>query len=49
MEKDRADNLTAITMDELVKMINKCTDEFIIHVQLGEERDSDGTEKSVQS
>ena len=30
-----------ITMEELVKMVNESSDEIIIHVELGEERDSD--------
>ena len=30
-----------ITMEELVKMVNESSGEIIIHVELGEERDSD--------
>ena len=48
MEKERADNLPTITMEELVKMVNESSGEIIIHVELGEERDSDEGKESVQ-
>jgi hypothetical protein len=38
-----------ITMEELVKLVNESTGEFIIHVEFGEERDSDEYRKSVQT
>ena len=37
-----------ITMEELVKMVNESSGEIIIHVGLGEERDSDEGKESVQ-
>ena len=37
-----------ITMEELVKMVNESSEEIIIHVELGEERDSDEGKESVQ-
>ena len=37
-----------ITMEELVKMVNESSGEIIIHVELGEERDSDERKESVQ-
>lgn len=37
-----------ITMEELVQMINEKEGEFVIHVNLGEESDSD-EEESVKS
>ena len=48
MGKKRADNLPTITMEELVRMVNKSTNEFVIHMELGEERDSDERKESVQ-
>lgn len=48
MEKERADNLPTITMEELVRMVNESTNEFVIHMELGEERDSDERKESVQ-
>jgi hypothetical protein len=38
-----------ITMEELVKLVNESTGEFIIHVEPGEERDPDEYRKSVQT
>lgn len=37
-----------ITMEELVKMVNESPGDIIIHVELGEERDSDAGKESVQ-
>ena len=37
-----------ITMEELVKMLNESSGKIIIHVELGEERDSDEGKESVQ-
>lgn len=48
MEKKKADNLPAITMEELVRMINESANEFVIHMELGEGHDSDEGKKSVQ-
>ena len=48
MEKEIKNNLLEITMEELVKMVNESSDEIIIHVELGEERDSDEGKESVQ-
>ena len=49
MEKERKDDLLEITMEELVKMVNESTNEFIIHMEFGEERDSDEGKESVQT
>ena len=48
MEKEIKSNLLEITMEELVTMVNENTNEFIIHVELREERDSDEGKESVQ-
>ncbi len=48
MEKEIKNNLLEITMEELVKMVNESSGEIIIHVELGEERDSDEGKESVQ-
>lgn len=48
MEKEIKNNLLEITMEELVKMVNKNTNEFIIHVELRGESDSDERKGSVQ-
>lgn len=48
MEKEIKTNLLEITMEELVKMVNESSGEIIIHVELGEERDSDERKESVQ-
>ena len=48
MEKEIKNNLLEITMEELVKMVNESSGEIIIHVELGEERDSDERKESVQ-
>lgn len=49
MEKETKTNLLDITMEELVKMVNESPGEIIIHMELGEERDSDERKESVQS
>ena len=49
MGKEKADNLPAITMDELVTMVNESTNEFVIHIELGEERDSYERKEFVQT
>lgn len=49
MEKEIKTNLLEITMEELVKMVNESPGEIIIHVELGEERDSYERKESVQS
>lgn len=49
MEKEIKTNLLEITMEELVKMVNESSGEIIIHVELGEERDSYERKESVQS
>lgn len=49
MKKEIKTNLLEITMEELVKMINESPGEIIIHVELGEERDSDEGKESVPS
>lgn len=48
MEKEIKNNLLEITMEELVKMVNESSGDIIIHVELGEERDSDEGKESVQ-
>lgn len=48
MEKERKNKLPGITMEELVKIVNESDGEFIIRMELGEERDTDEREESVQ-
>lgn len=49
MEKETKDNLPVVTMEELVRMVNESTNEFVIHMELGEERDSGERKESVQT
>ncbi len=48
MEKKKQGGVPEITMEGLVKMVNESAGEFIIHVELGEERGSDAKRESVQ-
>lgn len=49
MEKETKNSLPVVTMEELVRMVNESTNEFVIHMELGEERDSDERKESVQT
>lgn len=48
MKKEKQDSVLEITMEELVKMVNESTGEFVIHMELGKERDSNEEKESVQ-
>ena len=41
MEKEIKHTLLEVTMEQLVQLVNESTDEFVIHVEFGEERGSD--------
>lgn len=47
MENKNRTNTPEITMEELVKMVNESSNEFVIHVELGGERDLDERNESV--
>lgn len=47
-QKKQSTRVHLVFLEELVKMVNESSGEIIIHVELGEECDSDEGKESVQ-